>query len=174
MRCRNCGTKIADKALICYRCGTATTEAKFKAPAAAGRRWPRHTLGYTVAVVLLVLLAILLLLARSGYIVFRIGVAHEATSVGPWYFVLGPGSVLGPSSWVRITEGSGTGDQKDLGRTKNQAQSTTDAPGALHRNEKSTRSRRSSAATAGAEAESRTLRTPLPGDRLTGTHTVHS
>lgn len=33
MRCRSCGTEIADKALICYRCGTATSEAKFK-PAA--------------------------------------------------------------------------------------------------------------------------------------------
>ena len=30
MQCRNCGIEIADKALICYRCGTATTEAKFK------------------------------------------------------------------------------------------------------------------------------------------------
>ena len=47
MRCRQCGTEIADKALICYRCGTATTEAKFKAPAApvaGGRavRWARR------------------------------------------------------------------------------------------------------------------------------------
>lgn len=30
MTCRQCGTEIADKALICYRCGTATTEAKYK------------------------------------------------------------------------------------------------------------------------------------------------
>ena len=30
MQCRNCGTEIADKALICYRCGTATTEAQYK------------------------------------------------------------------------------------------------------------------------------------------------
>jgi uncharacterized membrane protein YvbJ len=66
MRCRQCGTEIADKALICYRCGTATTEAKFKAPAAAGRRRSRRTLGYIVALVLFVLLVILLLLARSG------------------------------------------------------------------------------------------------------------
>ena len=66
MRCRQCGTEIADKALICYRCGTATSEAKFKAPAAAGRRPSRRTLGYTVALVLLVLLVILLLLVRSG------------------------------------------------------------------------------------------------------------
>ena len=65
MLCRNCGTEIADKALICYRCGTATSEAKYKAPAAAGRRRARHTVGYAIAIVLLVLLVILLLLARS-------------------------------------------------------------------------------------------------------------
>lgn len=28
MRCRICGTEIADKALICFKCGTATTEGK--------------------------------------------------------------------------------------------------------------------------------------------------
>jgi len=66
MICKHCGTEIADKALICYRCGTATTEAKFKAPATAGRKRSRRTLGYVIAVVLLVLLAILLLLARAG------------------------------------------------------------------------------------------------------------
>jgi hypothetical protein len=37
MQCRQCGTEIADKALICYRCGTATTEAKYK-PAPIGRQ----------------------------------------------------------------------------------------------------------------------------------------
>ena len=37
MQCRNCGTEIADKALICYRCGTATTEARYQ-PAPVGRR----------------------------------------------------------------------------------------------------------------------------------------
>jgi multisubunit Na+/H+ antiporter MnhB subunit len=26
MICRNCGTEIADKAIVCYRCGTATTD----------------------------------------------------------------------------------------------------------------------------------------------------
>ncbi|MGE3179367.1 MAG: hypothetical protein AB7O32_17985 [Vicinamibacterales bacterium] len=30
MQCRQCGTEIADKALICYRCGAATTDAKYK------------------------------------------------------------------------------------------------------------------------------------------------
>ena len=28
MQCRSCGAEIADKALICYKCGTATTEAE--------------------------------------------------------------------------------------------------------------------------------------------------
>ena len=32
MNCRNCGAEIADKALICYRCGTATTEPRIKPP----------------------------------------------------------------------------------------------------------------------------------------------
>lgn len=30
MKCRQCGIDIADKALICYKCGTATTEAKYQ------------------------------------------------------------------------------------------------------------------------------------------------
>jgi len=33
MQCRQCGTEIAEKALICYRCGTATTEPRVKPPA---------------------------------------------------------------------------------------------------------------------------------------------
>jgi uncharacterized membrane protein YvbJ len=33
MICKHCGTEIADKALICYRCGNATTEPRVKPPA---------------------------------------------------------------------------------------------------------------------------------------------
>jgi hypothetical protein len=44
MQCRTCGTEIADKALICYRCGTATTEAKYKPAAVEGKRWPANLL----------------------------------------------------------------------------------------------------------------------------------
>jgi hypothetical protein len=40
MQCRSCGTEIADKALICYRCGTATTEAKYKPVPVKTRRLP--------------------------------------------------------------------------------------------------------------------------------------
>ena len=38
MQCRSCAATIADKALICYKCGTATTEAKYQpAPLPSGR-----------------------------------------------------------------------------------------------------------------------------------------
>jgi len=33
MICKHCGTEIADKALICYRCGQATTEPRITPPA---------------------------------------------------------------------------------------------------------------------------------------------
>jgi hypothetical protein len=33
MKCRSCGAEIAANALICYKCGTATTEPKIKPPA---------------------------------------------------------------------------------------------------------------------------------------------
>jgi hypothetical protein len=32
MICKHCSTEIADKALICYRCGNATTEPRVKPP----------------------------------------------------------------------------------------------------------------------------------------------
>jgi hypothetical protein len=38
MRCRNCGTEIAEKALICYRCGTATSEPRIAPPAPPSAR----------------------------------------------------------------------------------------------------------------------------------------
>jgi hypothetical protein len=31
MKCRQCGTEIADKAIVCYRCGAATTDPVRKA-----------------------------------------------------------------------------------------------------------------------------------------------
>jgi uncharacterized membrane protein YvbJ len=64
MRCRNCGTEIADKALICYRCGTATTDAKYQPyePPARDRRL--LLLVVAAVVVLLVLVALFLLNSR--------------------------------------------------------------------------------------------------------------
>ncbi len=63
MQCRQCGTEIADKALICYRCGTATTEAKFKAPARKGRSAPWAWIA-VIVLTLLVLCAFFLLHSR--------------------------------------------------------------------------------------------------------------
>ena len=40
MQCRNCGTEIADKALICFRCGTATAEPRVPAPRLKARPSP--------------------------------------------------------------------------------------------------------------------------------------
>ena len=58
MRCRQCGTEIAEKALICYRCGTATTEPQFK-PHDTGRRKPGGLAGtIPYALVVLIVLAL--------------------------------------------------------------------------------------------------------------------
>jgi uncharacterized membrane protein YvbJ len=64
MQCRNCGAEIADKALICYRCGTATTEAKYK-PAALPRGSARRRRN-TAILIALVLLVLLVLYFWSG------------------------------------------------------------------------------------------------------------
>ena len=52
MKCKNCGTEIADKALICYRCGEATTAPRIQPPRAPRRRGP-----IPVIVAMLVLIA---------------------------------------------------------------------------------------------------------------------
>lgn len=67
MQCRHCGTEIADKALICYRCGAATTDPIYKPPTAAGRGSPMATtVTALVALVLLVVLALFMGRAASG------------------------------------------------------------------------------------------------------------
>ena len=57
MKCRSCGTEIAANALICYRCGTATTEPRIPPPAArqpAGVSRPVVIAGGALAVVIVV------------------------------------------------------------------------------------------------------------------------
>jgi hypothetical protein len=47
MTCRSCGTQIADNALICYKCGAATTPPKITPPPPRSRsrsRFSRPTL----------------------------------------------------------------------------------------------------------------------------------
>ena len=38
MKCRSCGADIAANALICYKCGTATSEPRIQPPSARPRR----------------------------------------------------------------------------------------------------------------------------------------
>ncbi len=56
MTCRHCGAEIAGNALICYRCGTATTEPTFKP--SAGPRPPRSAVSLITSVLALALLII--------------------------------------------------------------------------------------------------------------------
>ncbi len=61
MICKNCGTEIADKALICYRCGHATTEPRVKPPADSPLfERPRRS---RIPVVIIVLIVLALLIA---------------------------------------------------------------------------------------------------------------
>ena len=61
MKCRVCQTEIADKALICFRCGTAVEEAKTQ-PYVAGRK-KRPILVYVIFIVL-ALIALLMMMMR--------------------------------------------------------------------------------------------------------------
>ena len=67
MTCKHCGTEIADKALICYRCGNATTEPRVKPPATGPifdrPRRRRAPMVATVLVLILALLALWLLMS---------------------------------------------------------------------------------------------------------------
>ena len=53
MICKSCGTEIADKAIVCYRCGTGTTEPVRKPAEIRRRRSP--LLVFTVFVIVLLI-----------------------------------------------------------------------------------------------------------------------
>ena len=59
MRCRHCGTEIANNALICYRCGTAVEELP-SVPSARPRGRRHGLLGPALALIVLVLAALFL------------------------------------------------------------------------------------------------------------------
>ena len=65
MICRNCKTQIADNALICYRCGRATTDPKVKPPAEGSIFEHRRRRSPWVIVLIIVILAIL---AAAGFL----------------------------------------------------------------------------------------------------------
>jgi hypothetical protein len=64
MICRSCGTEIAEKALICYKCGNATTDPLVRPPSSPR---PRSRLSLIVTfAALLLLAAVAVVLARSS------------------------------------------------------------------------------------------------------------
>lgn len=75
MICRNCGTEIADKAIVCYRCGTGTTEPVRKAPEIRQRRSP-----LLMVLIVVVLLVLAFFLARNyhlfGTVLFAFETGH--------------------------------------------------------------------------------------------------
>jgi len=75
MNCRNCGIEIADKAIVCYRCGTATTDPVRK-PAEIRRRR-----GGLVPIVILVLLALLALFLGYEYDVFGLDILIDLPAI---------------------------------------------------------------------------------------------
>lgn len=61
MICRTCGTEIADKAIVCYRCGTPTTDSVRKPAEIRARR------GWLLPLVALILLTLAaLFLGQAG------------------------------------------------------------------------------------------------------------
>ena len=64
MNCRSCHAEIAEKALVCYRCGAATTDPKV-APPGAGQPRSALSLGATT-LALVVLVAFVLYMQRAG------------------------------------------------------------------------------------------------------------
>ncbi len=66
MQCRNCGTEIADRALICYKCGAPTADAKYQPPASRPRGARASVLASVLAIILLVLFALYMGRAASG------------------------------------------------------------------------------------------------------------
>jgi hypothetical protein len=59
MQCRYCKTVIADNALICYRCGRATSDPRVKPPSEGSIFEHRRRRSPWIIVLILVILAIL-------------------------------------------------------------------------------------------------------------------
>ncbi len=60
MICKHCQTEIADKALICYRCGNATTEPRIKPPIETSLFEPRRRSRLPLVVIIILLVLALL------------------------------------------------------------------------------------------------------------------
>lgn len=59
MKCRECGTEIAEKALICFRCGASVTEPVHKPYVVAQKKRP--VIVYIVFALLILIAAVMML-----------------------------------------------------------------------------------------------------------------
>jgi hypothetical protein len=64
VQCRNCGTEIADKAIICFRCGQGTTDPVRKPAAIRPAR--RGGASFAAPILAILVSLILLVLSRSS------------------------------------------------------------------------------------------------------------
>ena len=55
MQCRQCGTEIAEKAIVCFRCGAGTSDPVRKAVPVKPRRSPVISAGVLIALLLVAL-----------------------------------------------------------------------------------------------------------------------
>ena len=114
MKCRSCGTEIADKALICYRCGNATTEPRIKPPDERSLfERPRRS-RTPLIVIILIIIAIVLGLAWYAGLLPAGAAAPTSTrqvpltplaTVGHWQF----GVLAGPQDRLSPCPGDGPG-----------------------------------------------------------------
>lgn len=87
MICRQCGTEIADKALICFRCGAATSEPKVKPPSRTPSK--RNNVVALLALVALAVAGVLMTRIASGAVPREAGyvVAALAAVVLVWRLI---------------------------------------------------------------------------------------
>jgi hypothetical protein len=83
MRCSTCGTEIAEKALICYRCGTATTAPRIAPPPPMRERGPLPLLAVLVVIALAVA-AVMSLMPPDEMRTAALGVAAVAAALAVW------------------------------------------------------------------------------------------
>jgi hypothetical protein len=107
LKCRFCGTEIAEKALICYRCGKATTDPVVTPPQTGSlfARRRRSKMPIVIGVIVLIVLALLLWLvlgmgARSGRST-DVGRTRVGGGAGPIIEACLSGSYSSPSRPLR-------------------------------------------------------------------------
>jgi hypothetical protein len=86
MKCRNCGTEIADKAIVCFRCGMGTTDPVRRPAKVTPKRSPLLAL-----VVMAVLVVLALFLGQAS-----------RTAANPDMFRLAAGVCLGAALVVLL------------------------------------------------------------------------